>query len=202
MREITIQDNTPIVINDCMEVGVYPYPNTPDREIVILDLEQKDTVAVLVTGKESVENCDAAVTENTDITIAMRTRDCAPVCLCDGTRIGLSHIGWQGFSLSLLEKTLEYFDAENLKVYVGPFLHDFEIRKDSCYDRLLAKKEGGVEKYIEEGEKIIFHFKDALKDILPEDTVFDTRNTGVDETLPSYRFKKGEKGFLTTVRFI
>ncbi len=199
MNTITTQNNTPVVVGE-MNVGIYPYPEIPKGDIKILDLAREADLIEIYTGNESLENKDASVCYNKNLSIGMRTRDCAPVCFSDGKKIAIAHIGWQGYSLGLLEKTLAYFNPETTTIYVGPFLNSFEIKKDFCYDALIKKP--GAEKFIKEnGGVITFCFKDAIADILPEQTIFDTRDTFSDMTLPSNRRDKDSKGFLTVVSF-
>ena len=52
-----------------------------------------------------------------------------------------------------------------------------------------------------DGERIIFEFKKAVFSLLPENTIFDPRNTFEDLTLPSYRRDKTKERFVTTVSF-
>ena len=201
MNTFTIKDNVPVLLSNTMKVGVYLYPVIDDEDIKILDLAREADLVEIHTGDESLANKDAAVCFNPKLSIGMRTRDCAPVCFSDGEKIAIAHIGWQGFSMGLLEKTLAYFDPENVTIYVGPFLHSFEIKKDFCYEALMKK--AGAEKFItEENGVITFEFQKAIAEILPQQTIFDTRDTLSDETLPSYRRDKDSKGFLTVVSFV
>jgi copper oxidase (laccase) domain-containing protein len=186
MSEITSRDGELFSIDGEFEVGVFPYPLMPSFPVVKLDLVRRDTIAILVDGTESVADTDAAVTQNKNLALAIRTRDCAPICISDGTRFGIAHVGWPGYALGLTEKFLSYFDLEKAHVYVGPFLNQFEIRKDDCYEKLMAHP--GTEPHIKEEDGLImFYFKEALAALLPESTVWDTRTTHDDPTLPSYR---------------
>ncbi len=198
------QNGMPFVVGGTISVGIYAFPEKPHSEtgdIFVLELERADKLVVIASGEESLENVDAAVTARKDATLAIRTRDCAPICFGDGKRIGIAHVGWQGFSMGLVEKALQYFNPETLVVYVGPFMHSFEIQRDFCYDALI-KKDGAAAFIIEnEGGKLVFEFKKALAELLPENTAFDTRNTFADPELPSYRRDKESKGFLTAVSF-
>ena len=199
MNTITTQNNIPVVVGS-MQVGIYPYPEIPTGDIKILHLVREADIVEIRDGNESLENKDAAVCYNKNFSIGMHTRDCAPICFSDGEKIAIAHIGWQGYSLGLLEKTLSYFNPETVTIYVGPFLNSFEIKKDFCYDALVAKP--GAEKFIHEENGIItFRFKDAIANILSKETFFDTRDTFSDMTLPSNRRDKNSKGFLTVVSF-
>ena len=194
------QNGIPFTLGNTLSVGIYPFPSAPSGEVFVLDLERADKLVVIASGEELLENVDAAVTARHDATLAIRTRDCAPICFGDGKRIGIAHIGWQGFSMGLVEKTLQYFNPETLVVYVGPFMHSFEIQKDFCYDALI-KKAGAAAHIVEYDGKLVFEFQKAIAELLPENTLFDTRNTFTDPDLPSYRRDKDSKGFLTTVSF-
>jgi copper oxidase (laccase) domain-containing protein len=106
------------------------------------------------------------------------------------------HIGWRGLVNDLYEKVSSLFNQENLEVYVGPFLHSFEIQKDYCYD-VIIKKFG--DKFIEESsDGISFDFYGAIKSILPKNAIFDERDTKDDLTLPSNR-RDGTKDRLLTI---
>ena len=201
MNTITFENNSPFTISDTIKIGIYPYPGIKGDDLKILDLAKEADLVEIHTGNESLENKDAAVCFDKNFSIGMRTRDCAPVCLGDGKKIAIAHVGWQGFSLGLLEKTLQYFNPETVVIYVGPFLHSFEIKKDFCYEALI-KKMGGEKHIHEEDGKIIFEFQQAIAEILPKQTIFDTRDTFTDMTLPSNRRDKDSKGFLTTVNFV
>lgn len=201
MNTNTSQNNSPFIVSKKIKIGIYPYPGIDDENLKILDLAKKADLIEIYDGNESLQNKDAAVCFDKNLSVGIRTRDCAPVCFGDGEKIAIAHIGWQGFSLGLLEKTLKYFDPETVTIYVGPFLHSFEIKKDFCYEALV-KKLGGEKHMWQENGKIIFEFQQAIAEILPKQTIFDTRDTFSDMTLPSNRRDKNSKGFLTTVSFV
>ncbi len=200
MRTVRGTNNESFVIDDTIEVAVYPKRSDAPADVLVLGLIREDGLVEIVDGTESLAGMDAAVTENKNVSLGVATKDCAPICIGDGKKIAIAHVGWQGFSLGLTEKVLSYFEKEDAVVYVGPFLHSFEIQRDFCYDALVQKP--GTEQYIrEENGKLIFHFQEALADLLPPQTVFDERNTFTDPILPSHRRDKNAENFLTTVRF-
>lgn len=167
--------------------------------VIISELSHGSNIVTIVTGDENVEDCDALITENRAMSLGTRTADCAPICFGDGKKIGIAHIGWRGLCLGLIEKMLVRFDAATLAVYVAPFLHSFEIKKDVCYDRITQKF---GERYIEQqSDKLFFHFKDAIDSLLPSQAVYDARSTGDDLSLPSYRRDRTSERFVTVVRF-
>lgn len=168
-------------------------------DIVIPKLSHGSNIVTIVTGSENIKDCDALITENHTVFLGIKTADCAPVCFSDGTRIGIAHIGWRGLCLGLIEKMLTHFDTGNLSVHVAPFLHSFEIQKDFCYEQI-AQKFGG--RYIEEKSgKLIFNFGNAIRSLLPPQTMYDARDTATDLSLPSYRRDKTAERFVTTVSF-
>lgn len=167
--------------------------------IIIPKLSHGSNIVTIVTGDENVEDCDALVTENHSASLGIKTADCAPICFGDGKMIGIAHIGWRGLCLGLVEKMLTNFDADNLSVYVAPFLHSFEIQKDFCYEQITQKF---GERFIEQkADKLVFNFKGAINSLLPSQTVYDARDTATDLSLPSYRRDKTKERLATTVSF-
>ena len=168
-----------------------------------LVLSQKQTNSNNIFFLEQIENelvnIDGLITKNRDLVLGIKTSDCAAVCLADDEKIGILHVGWRGLINNIFEKALSNFNKENLTVYVSPFLHEFEIQRDFCFDDLSSKF---GEKFFEEKEgKLFFLFKSALESILPEHAFWDSRNTKEDFSLPSNR--RGDKyNFVTAVEFI
>ena len=79
--------------------------------------------------------------------------------------------------------------------------YGFEIKKDYCYEALIKK--AGTEQFIHQKDgTLMFEFQAAIANLLPKQTIFDTRDTFTDMTLPSHRRDKESKGFLTAVSFI
>ena len=117
----------------------------------------------------------------------------------DDEKIGIAHIGWRGLCLGLIEKMLINFDLKNLHVFVGPFNHSFEIKKDFCFEKIQEKF--GEKYFVEEKGNIIFLFKDAIMSLLPKNTEFDSRNTFKDLSLPSFRRDKTEERLVTVISF-
>ena len=107
-------------------------------------------------------------------------------------------MGWRGLCSGLIEKILGQFESATLSVYVGPFLHSFEIKKDLCYEQIVAKF--GVQFFREEKGRIVFNFKRAVESLLPSSATFDLRDTATNPTLPSYRRDKTPVRLVTTVR--
>lgn len=200
MDAFRIKDNFPTVIGNTIQVTVYPAQEHSENNLCVLGLVREAGLIEIETGTESLSGFDAAITDNKELGLGITTKDCAPICIGDGRKIAIAHVGWQGFSLGLTEKVMQGFSPEDAVIYVGPFLHEFEIRKDFCYEALILKP--GTEKFIREKDgKLMFYFKEALQSILPPQTIFDERNTYTDPILPSRRRDKNMKNFLTTLRF-
>jgi copper oxidase (laccase) domain-containing protein len=179
----------------CIELFL---PSAPVRSnILIPRLTHGSHVVIVRSGKEKLTDCDALITQNPELSLGIRTADCAPICFSDGMNIGIAHVGWRGLSLGLIEKMLPHFDTDTLTTYVGPFLHVFEIQKDSCYDQLNQKFVDYIER---QPDKLIFRFKDAILSLLPLAT-FDSRSTETDTSLPSYRRDKKGGHITTAVSF-
>ena len=167
--------------------------------LIIPKLVHGAHIVTVLSGTEDVSGCDAVLTEKHMLSLGVRTADCAPICFSDGKTIGIAHVGWRGLCLGLIEKMQEHFDAGTLAVYVAPFLHSFEIQKDFCYDQITQKF---GERFIEGKEgKLIFHFMEAIMSLVPPQTVYDTRDTATDLSLPSYRRGHMAERLVTTVSF-
>jgi len=175
-----------------------PGTEVPEKAVVIPLLPHGANIVSIETGQEDLSDCDALITQNVSMTLGIKTADCAPICFADGTHIGTAHVGWRGLCLGLIEKTAGRFSAESLVVYVAPFLNDFEIKKDDCYEQIRQKF--GERFFDERNDKIVFHFKDAIASLLPSQTVFDVRTTE-NLSFPSYRRDKTTERYYTTASF-
>ena len=175
-------------------------PSEKLREnIIIPRLAQDSRIISIQSGDEDVDGCDALITGDSHFSLGIKTADCAPICLSDGEKIGIMHIGWRGLCLGLIEKMLVNFNGKTLDVYVAPFLHSFEIKKDSCYDRVTEKF--GKQFFEEKSGKIFFNFKNAIHLLLPSQTVYDARDTETDKSFPSHRRDGTKSRFVTAVSF-
>lgn len=156
------------------------------------------TTVIEVRSKEEQRRVgDAIITHNPHITLGVHTRDCAPICFGDDDKVAVAHVGWRGLTSGLIENVLLHFDVLPKEVFVGPFLHSFEVKKDECYDEIMAKF-GEVFFRMEDG-RIIFNFKHALASLLPVHTVWDGRDTEHTQELPSHRHKRTLGHIITTV---
>ncbi|MFA7302745.1 MAG: polyphenol oxidase family protein [Candidatus Paceibacterota bacterium] len=175
-----------------------PGTEVAEKSVVIPTLPHGANIVSVQTGLEDLGDCDALITRDKTKMLGIKTADCAPVCFADGNTVGIAHVGWRGLCLGLVEKTAGHFSAESLVVYVAPFLNDFEIKKDDCYEQI-AQKFGG--QFFDEREgRVMFNFKDAIASLLPPQTVFDVRTTE-NLSFPSYRRDKTIERFYTTVSF-
>ena len=163
--------------------------------IIIPKLLHGSNIVTVVSGNEDLNDCDALITENGGLSLGIRTADCAPVCFSDGKTTGIAHVGWRGLCLGLIEKMLPHFNAGALSVYVGPFLHSFQIQRDFCYEKINHKF--GERFLSQEGDNLMFNFRDAIASLLPTQTVYDSRNTATDFSFPSHR--RGDANRLITV---
>ena len=98
----------------------------------------------------------------------------------------------------MIEAVMAHFDSKETEVFVGPFLHSFEIQKDFCYDAVVKKF--GEKFLIEEDGILTFNFKDAIASLLSQHAVFDPRNTETDTTLPSHRHKRALGHIITIAK--
>jgi len=184
---------------DNFKVEIYTNNLDCKEKVIIPKLSHGSNIVEIITGDENVNDCDAVFTKSKNFKLGIKTADCASVCYGDGKIIGVAHIGWSGLCTDLNSKMLEKFDKSKLKVFIGPFIYKFEIKKDYCYDKLQDK----FTEFIEfEGEKMYFNFKKALLSIIPENVVIlDGRDTFSDLSLPSHRRNGTRNRLLTVISF-
>lgn len=182
-----------------MSITIYSNLEAIPSNVILPQQIHGDKIIEIITGDENLDNCDALITKNKSFHLGIKTADCAAICFTDGEKIGIAHIGWRGLCFSLIEKMLEKFNQKNLRVFIGPFYHSFEIKKDFCFDKIQEKF--GNKYFIESGDRITFLFKDAIMSLLPPNTEMDPRNTFEDLSLPSYRRNKTLKRLVTVVSF-
>ena len=193
--------NNKRIFNLTDNVFVTAYERSQDVPSTVIFPEQchGDNIIEVITSGEKLENCDALITKNKTLSLGIKTADCAIICFTDNEKIGIAHIGWRGLCLSLTEKILAKFNRANLQVFVGPFMHSFEIKKDFCFDQI--KEKFGDKYFVEEQNKITFLFKDAIMSLLPPNTKFNERDTFLDFSLPSFRRDKTKERLATVINF-
>ncbi len=182
-----------------MKTKIYPKLEDVPRDVILPGQVHGDKVVEIISGNEDISNCDAFLTKNPNFSLGMRTADCAAVCFSDGETIGIAHVGWRGLCLPLIENMLKNFDSNKLTVFVGPFNHSFEIKRDFCFDEIQAKF--GDKFFSQNGAKITFLFKDAIMSMLPKNAELDIRNTFEDKNLPSFRRDSTKERLVTVVSF-
>jgi copper oxidase (laccase) domain-containing protein len=104
-----------------------------------------------------VQNADGLITEKKNIALGAYGADCCIIAFWDEKNIGICHAGWRGFLNGILEQMLKHFETEKVACHIGPFLHSFEIQRDSCYESIVQKYGNKYFEYT--SGKIIFHFK-------------------------------------------
>ena len=197
MKIINTKNNIPINLDGKVKICLH-ISCASDASIILPRQSHRNNVIELIKGDEFLNDIDGLFTKNKSFEIGVTTRDCAPVCLFDDDKIGVVHIGWRGLVNGIYGNISQYFNEKNITVYVAPFLNQFEIKRDFCFDNIRAKF--GEEFFEFKDDKIIFNFKNALSSILPINTIWDSRNTYDDLSLPSNR--RGDKNnFVTSICF-
>lgn len=114
--------------------------------------------APILKGPNRLE-CDGFVTYDKNLMLSFYGADCPLIAFWDTEKIGICHAGWRGLVDGIVEKMQELF-SEDAQCFISPFLHNFEITKDNCFDRIKQKYEERFFSY--KGGKIMFNFKGAL----------------------------------------
>ncbi len=168
---------------------------------VILPMQtHSSNIIEIKTGNEDFQNCDGVITSNkNNFSLCVQTADCAAICFYDNKNYGIIHAGWRGLVEGIIEKMLKNF--VNPKIFISPVLNKFEIQKDSCYEQI-ENKFGKKYFYIknENNENIIiFEFLEALKLVLPKNSIFDPRDTFKNTNLASWRRDANNKRNYTVI---
>ncbi len=170
------------------------------KNVIIPNQRHSNNIIDIKTGKENLENCDGLITSNENyFSLGIKTADCAAITFYDNNNYGIIHAGWRGLVNGIIEKMLDKFTKP--KIFVSPLLNEFEITKDYCYDQI-KKKFGDNYFYIKKNkskEMIIFKFQKILELVLPNNTIFDLRNTFENQNLASWRRDFDEKRNYTIV---
>ncbi len=66
----------------------------------------------LEAGPHLVGTCDAIVTAEREVALAVQTADCLPVALVAGDVIAIVHAGWRGLAADILGATLRRIELE------------------------------------------------------------------------------------------
>ena len=105
--------------------------NTDAQKDIVSFEKQLHSIVVIDPSKTGTLNLegDAFVTTATDLKIAVRTADCAPVLMTDGKVIAVVHAGWKGavsgvLEAALLEMLRQGADLSRIVAAVGPCIHE------------------------------------------------------------------------------
>ncbi len=95
-------------------------------------------------------DCDAIITRNKDIALAVLTADCAPILIYEKKQgiIGCVHAGWKGSFNGIIENTLKKIknmngDLKQLYVSIGPCISqkNYEVHEDFYLKFIKESKE-------------------------------------------------------------
>ena len=168
---------------------------------------------VVVSKKDignKIPNCDGLITNDSNITLVVKTADCLPISIIDHNNnvISLVHAGWRGLEnkivISAINILLDKFksDPTTLKVLVGPHIcqKHYEVQKDvySVFESIpnAIKNDNG---------KFYLSLFNVLKEellslgILSKNITVDLRCTFENKLLPSYRRGDRNKRIVTTL---
>jgi len=90
-----------------------------------------------ITKSQKFESCDAMITAERGVPIAVFSADCVPVCFLDAKKsvIGLAHSGWKGTVAGISQKVVNKMHSEfgsnpeDILVGIGPSIREchFEV---------------------------------------------------------------------------
>ena len=164
--------------------------------VIVPNQTHSNNIVEIITWKENLTNCDGIFTsKRNDFKLWIKTADCAAIVFEDEYYYGILHAGWRWAVNWIIEKMLERF--KNPNIFVAPFYKKFEIQKDFCYDAIYEKF--WTKFFIEQENKIIFDFEQALRTLLWKKAVFDERDTFKDKSFYSRRREKTKNRNYTIV---
>ncbi|HEY8964538.1 MAG TPA: laccase domain-containing protein, partial [Alphaproteobacteria bacterium] len=106
--------------------GFYGRDGIPETIKPVLLKQVHGDVCVTITDfRDDMPEADALVTTNPNITLAIKTADCAPVLFSAPGVIGAAHAGWGGALKGVLESTIAEMeklgaDRNDITAAVGP----------------------------------------------------------------------------------
>lgn len=139
---------------------------------------------------------DGLVTDLTHVCLVVRTADCVPVHISDGSRVAMLHAGWRGTAAGILTKLGRYFDLQQIRIVIGPSITqmNYEVGPDLYADWL--DRDPNLANFLEVqpagGDKRQFDLRGFVVNQLLELGVGEAAITQVDvctfaSPLPSYR---------------
>lgn len=105
----------------------FNYLDVPQDQLVFPVQIHSDNIQIVETPG-IVNNCDALITQTTDLFLTIQTADCFPLFVFDPqTRtIAIIHSGWKGTAVNIAGKTIQKMktefgiDPSNIFVAIGP----------------------------------------------------------------------------------
>lgn len=103
---------------------------------------------------KKIDDCDALITNQPEIILAVKTADCVPIIYCDKKNglIAISHQGWRGSLKRLPQKVINKMieqgaDKDSLMISIGPSINQccYEI-DDNRYYQFLEEFNGYSDK--------------------------------------------------------
>ncbi len=181
-----------------MQIKTYKPKEKLPEDLILPQQVHGTKIVEIVTGEEDLPECDGVWTRDETKLLGIKTADCAPIAFWEEDKFGIVHAGWRGLCDGIIEKMLENFDDPN--IFVGPLLPKFQIQKDFCYDKIVAKFGEEFLIGIEEEGIMIFDFKTAIQSIIPN-AEFDARSTFNEFDLASWRRDQDERRNVMVVGF-
>lgn len=114
------------------------------NSVITASLSHKNRVIVISseTGDRIIEDCDALITNQSNIALTVTVADCLAIYFFDPNKniIAIAHAGWRGVVSNIVLEVLQVFknkyqsDLVDLKIVIGPHIRDchFEIQDDTA----------------------------------------------------------------------
>lgn len=127
--------------------------NIPIENLFIPVQTHSDNVEIIDLNKNNYPDCDALVTNKTNIAIALNFADCVPIVFYDSIKkvVAIAHAGWRGTVAKIGPKTVNKMiknfgcEPKNITALIGPSIGKccFEVGED-VMDKIIRSVDGQV----------------------------------------------------------
>ncbi len=150
---------------------------------------------------DGVLEADGLVSDLPGVILIIRTADCVPVHMTDGSRIALVHAGWRGVRAGIVKGLVAYFDPEKTMAVLGPAISGPRYEVDIDLYGEWLEEDPGLGPWLREidatSTKRLLDLKGFLSSQLQDMGVKRVTTIPLctfDSTLPSYRRQGRQAG--------
>lgn len=123
---------------------------------VLLKQVHGDMCLIIDRFRDDMPEADAAATNHPDITLAIKTADCAPVLFAAPGVVACAHAGWGGALKGILESTIAAMEQlgaarGQITAAIGPCIAQKSYEVSAGFDAPFLKEDPFAERFFKEG---------------------------------------------------